>query len=66
MMEQKIIQVVLGILVALMTWNFKTLNDMQLQMETVMYKYANQADIAEMRLSIKELEWRLQADASSK
>ena len=65
-MEQKIIQVVLGILVALMTWNFKTLNDMQLQMETVMYKYANQADIAEMRLSIKELEWRLQADASSK
>lgn len=65
-MEQKIIQVVLGILVALMTWNFKTLNDMQLQMETVMYKYANQADIAEMRLSIKELEWRLQADASAK
>ena len=66
MMEQKIIQVVLGILVALMTWNFKTLNDMQLQMETVMSKYATQADIAEMRLSIKELEWRLQADASSK
>jgi hypothetical protein len=39
---------------------------MQLQMETVMYKYANQADIAEMRLSIKELEWRLQADAGAK
>jgi hypothetical protein len=65
-MEQKVIQAVLGILVALMAWNFKTLNDMQLKMETVMYKYANQADIAEMRLSIKELEWRLQADASEK
>jgi hypothetical protein len=65
-MEQKIIQAVLGILVALMAWNFKTLNDMQLKMETVMYKYANQADIAEMRLSIKELEWRLQADAAKK
>lgn len=65
-MEQKVIQAVLGILVALMAWNFKTLNDMQLQMETVMYKYANQADIAEMRLSIKELEWRLQADAGTK
>jgi hypothetical protein len=65
-MEQKIIQAVLGILVALMAWNFKTLNDMQLKMETVMYKYANQADIAEMRLSIKELEWRLQADAAQK
>ena len=65
-MEQKIIQTVLGILVALMAWNFKTVNEMQLQMETVMYKYANQADIAEMRLSIKELEWRLQADAAQK
>jgi len=65
-MEQKIIQTVLGILVALMAWNFKTVNEMQLQMETVMYKYANQADIAEMRLSIKELEWRLQADAAKK
>ena len=65
-MEQKVIQAVLGILVALMAWNFKTVNDMQLQMETVMYKYANQADIAEMRLSIKELEWRLQSDASAK
>lgn len=65
-MEQKVIQAVLGILVALMAWNFKTVNDMQLQMETVMYKYANQADIAEMRLSIKELEWRLQSDAAVK
>lgn len=65
-MEQKVIQAVLGILVALMAWNFKTVNDMQLQMETVMYKYANQADIAEMRLSIKELEWRLQSDAAAK
>ena len=65
-MEQKVIQAVLGILVALMAWNFKTVNEMQLQMETVMYKYANQADIAEMRLSIKELEWRLQSDAAAK
>ena len=56
----------MGLLFALVAWNFKTLNDIQLQMETVMYKYANQADIAEMRLSIKELEWRLQADAHTK
>jgi hypothetical protein len=64
--EQKILQGVIGLLFALVAWNFKTLNDIQLQMETVMYKYANQADIAEMRLSIKELEWRLAADASTK
>jgi hypothetical protein len=65
-MEQKILQGVMGLLFALVAWNFKTLNDIQLQMETVMYKYANQADIAEMRLSIKELEWRLAADAAVK
>lgn len=65
-MEQKIIQGILGLLLALIAWNFKTLNDMQLQMETVMYKYANQADINEMKLSIKELEWRLEADARVK
>jgi len=64
--EQKIIQGILGLLLALIAWNFKTLNDMQLQMETVMYKYANQADINEMKLSIKELEWRLEADARVK
>jgi hypothetical protein len=65
-MEQKIIQGVLGLIFALIAWNFKTLNDIQLQMETVMYKYANQADINEMKLSIKELEWRLKADAGTK
>jgi hypothetical protein len=64
--EQKVIQGVLALLLALITWNFKTLNDMQLKMETVMYKYANQADINEMKLSIKEIEWRLKADAAQK
>ena len=65
-MEQKIIQGVLGLIFALIAWNFKTLNDMQLRMETVMYKYANQADINDMKLAIKELEWRLEADARAK
>lgn len=65
-MEQKLIQVVLGILVALMAWNFKTLNNMQLSMETVMYKYANLEDINEMKLSIKQLEWRLINDSLEK
>jgi hypothetical protein len=65
-MEQKLIQTVLGILVALMAWNFKTLNDMQLRMETVMYKYANLEDINEMKLSIKEIQWRLTMDAMEK
>lgn len=49
-----------------MAWNFKTLNDMQLRMETVMYKYANLEDIHEMQLKIKEIEWRLIDDALEK
>lgn len=59
-------QAVIGVLIALMAWNFKTVNDMQLSMETVMYKYANQADINDIKLSIKELEWRLGVDALTK
>lgn len=65
-MEQKVLQAILGILVALMAWNFKTVNDIQLQMETVMYKYANLDDINDMKLSIKQLEWRLINDSLEK
>ena len=65
-MEQKVMQAVLGILVALMAWNFKTLNEMQLGMETVMYKYANLEDINELKLKVRELEWKLGNDAMQK
>lgn len=65
-MEQKIIQAALALSLALIGWNFKTLNDMQLKMETVMYKYANQEDINDMKISIKELQWRLMDDANIK
>lgn len=65
-MEQKIIQAALALSLALIGWNFKTLNDMQLKMETVMYKYANQEDINDMKISIKELQWRLMDDAHIK
>ena len=65
-MEQKIIQSVLGILVALMMWNFKTLNDMQLQMVTVTNMHASMKDINELNLKVKELEWRLINDSLEK
>jgi len=64
--EQKLMQVAMGVVIALMGWNFKTLNDMQLRMETVMYKYANQEDINDIKISIKELQWRLGEDAMAK
>lgn len=65
-MNEKLIQVVLAILVGLMGWNFKTLNDIQLRMETVMYKYADLKEINELKIRLKELEWRLNADAMVK
>ena len=65
-MEQKIIQAVLGILVAMMMWNFKTLNDLQLQMVAVRNLNASMADINELTLKVKELEWRLINDSLEK
>ena len=65
-MNEKLVQVVLAILVGLMGWNFKTLNEIQLQMETVMYKYADLKEINELKIRLKELEWRLNADAAAK
>ena len=65
-MNEKLIQVVLAILVGLMGWNFKTLNEIQLQMETVMYKYADLKEINEIKIRLRELEWRLNADAGMK
>ena len=61
-MEQKIIQAVLGILVAMMMWNFKTLNEL-LQMVSVQNLHASMADINELTIKVKELEWRLINDA---
>ena len=65
-MNEKLVQVVLAILVGLMGWNFKTLNEIQLQMETVMYKYADLKEINEIKIRVRELEWRLNADAGMK
>ena len=65
-MNEKLIQVVLAVLVGLMGWNFKTLNEIQLQMETVMYKYADLKEINELKIRLRELEWRLNADAGMK
>lgn len=65
-MNEKLVQVVLAILVGLMGWNFKTLNEIQLQMETVMYKYADLKEINELKIRLRELEWRLNADAGMK
>lgn len=65
-MEQKLLQAVVGILVALMAWNFKTVNGLQLSVERMMYQHANTDDIQELKDDVRRLEWILQDDALEK
>ena len=65
-MEQKLMQAVIGILVALMAWNFNTVNGLQLAVERMMYQYANQDDIQELKSTVQRLQWMLQDDALQK
>lgn len=65
-MEQKLMQAVIGILVALMAWNFNTVNGLQLAVERMMYQHASDADIRELRDTVQRLQWILQDDAMEK
>jgi len=65
-MEQKLMQAVIGILVALMAWNFNTVNGLQLNVEAMMYKHANQEDIRELREAVQRIQWILHDDAVQK
>jgi hypothetical protein len=65
-MEQKLMQAVIGILVALMAWNFNTVNSLQLAVERMMYQHANQDDIQELKETVQRLQWMLQDDALTK
>ena len=65
-MEQKLMQAVIGILVALMAWNFNTVNGLQLAVERMMYQHANQDDIQELKSTVQRLQWMLQDDAMEK
>lgn len=65
-MEQKLMQAVIGILVALMAWNFNTVNGLQLAVERMMYQHASDSDIRELRDTVQRLQWILQDDAMEK
>ena len=65
-MEQKLMQAVIGILVALMAWNFNTVNGLQLSVERMMYQHANQDDINELKATVRRLQWILQDEAMEK
>jgi len=65
-MEQKIIQAVLGILVALMAWNFKTVNTLQVEMGQIQVQNVDSSVIYELRRQVDRLEILLQAQAAEK
>lgn len=65
-MEQKIIQAVLGILVALMAWNFKTVNDLQQRMIASETSAVTVQSLHSLQRSVDRLEIILEQQASEK
>ena len=65
-MEQKLIQVVLGILAALMAWNFKTVNELQLQVRSIETGHVSSSKLHELQRQVDRLEILLGSDAGVK
>jgi hypothetical protein len=65
-MEQKIIQAVLGILVALMAWNFKTVNDLQQRMIASEKTAVTVQSLHALQRSVDRLEIILERQAMEK
>ena len=65
-MEQKLLQAVVGILVALMAWNFKTVNDLQLKMAQVQTGHVTSETVHQLQRQVDRLEILLQSDAAEK
>ena len=56
----------MAILVGLAAWNMKTVNDLQLDVEAMMYKHASEKDIQELKRQVARIEWMLAKDAQIK
>lgn len=65
-MEQKIIQAVLGILVALMAWNFKTVNNLQQQVAQITVGHVSVDTVHQLQRQVDRLEILLQTQAAEK
>jgi len=65
-MEQKLMQAVIGILVALMAWNFNTVQGLTVAVEGMMYKHASETDIQALKLEVERMKWILQEDSAKK
>lgn len=56
----------MAVVMALMAWNFNTLNGLQLEVEAMMYKQAKAKDYQELKSKVERMEWMLQMDAMEK
>ena len=56
----------MAIVMALMAWNFNTLNGLQLDVEAMMYRHAETKDYQELKSKVERIEWILQMDALEK
>ena len=65
-MEQKLIQVVLGILVALMAWNFKTVNSLQVEVAQINSGHVSSETVHQLQRQVDRLEIILQSQAAEK
>ena len=53
-------------MMALMAWNFNTLNNLQLEVEAMMYRHGTAEELNELKLTVRRLQWMLQDDAMQK
>lgn len=65
-MEQKLVQVVIGILAALMAWNFKTVNELQLQVRSIETGHVSAEMMHQLQRQVDRMEILLGNDAGLK
>ena len=65
-MEKQIIASLMAILIGLAAWNMKTVNDLQLEVEAMMYKHASAEEIQELKSAVQRLQWLLEDDSLRK
>ena len=65
-MDKQIMGGLMAILIGLAAWNMKTVNELQLDVEAMMYKHASEEDIQELKSEVSRLKWILQDYAAEK
>lgn len=65
-MEKQVISGLMAVLIGLAAWNMKTVNDLQLEVRSMMVGHVTQEEIQDLKLSVQRLQWLLEDDAMEK